>query len=511
MNKAYTKIIAFCFLSALLSACMSVGPDYQRPSHIPFDHRTDYVNAPIAREDDNNNKEQDVRNEPNDKALEIAPVDYASENWWADLNDPILSDMVAKLKRDNLSLKQAGQRIHQMRAIVAQQRGGFAPNLALDSNASRGFSPNALTNERQYSNSFDLGLSTSWQLDLYGRIARSVESAQSNLDASLYDRQALLHSLIAELIRRRVAIATNQNLSDLARQNADNRKSIFDITERRYNLGVSNTKLSDVLLAEENYKSVTSDEIAFQRALQDELYALDVLLGQRPGATDITHSEFSMMPNLPAVKTCMPLSLLDRRPDLRANELRLQAATADIGVAIADLYPSLSLGGSIGFQDNELSDLITADRLVGSILASLTAPIFQGGQIRANIALQKAEMQELAYAYAENILTAIREVESALQADQKLTLEINSLDDALTSLRQAENTAQERYIAGLSPLREVLDIQQRRYQLEQNLISKQQQKWLARIALHLALGGHWDTKKDTDNMSFDQHRGATCP
>ncbi len=480
---------ALAFISVLFLTSCAVGPDYSRPdTKLNDDNR--FINSMLEQDD-------------------IYPI----SEWWKRIDDPILSFYISKLLAENPSLEQAGERVIQAQERLNIERGGFFPTIGADAGATRSFSSinNGIgpLSGRNYVTSYTADLSSSWQIDLFGRIRRSVEAADASFRASLFERQALIHSLIAELLTRRITIAINQRRLDLAKQNVKNRKSTYDLVKNRYNLGVSGSSAADVYLAEENFQTVQSDIHEFERLLANEIYSLDVLLGQLPGTTDPTASKFPLLP--PPLKTpdCLPADLLDRRPDLRASELRLTASTADIGVAVADLYPDLSFGGSIGFSGNELDNLFRADRLAGSLLANVTNRLFEGGRLRANIRLRESFAREQSAVYAENILNAMREVESALKAEKELEREVLSLERSLKALEKAEDISNDRYMRGILSLNDFLDIQQRRYSIEQTLLSAQQQKWNARISLYLALGGDWFSN-EKQAISLDQNAYCTA-
>ena len=459
-----------------LCSC-TLGPDYTRPATSASLHQT-FMNVDKVETRTSN---------------QHSPIN----RWWTTIDDPMLPDYIDTLLAQNLDLKQASERVAQSRARLGMQTGGQYPSIGVNASASRTGSP--VNGNQQYSNTINVNLESSWELDLFGRINRAVESAQASYEASLYDKEALTHSLIAQLVKQRIAIAVDKKLLKLAQNNAKNRKQTLDIISRRYDLGVASAALSDVLLAEENYSTVKTDINEFERRLANDLYGLDILLGQLPGTTSTMEELFPLSSALPSVQTCMPASLLDRRPDLKANELVLKAANADIGIAISDLYPSLNLSGSIGFSGNSGHNLFTADQFVSSIMGALTNRIFQGGALRANIDLQKAEANELAHAYADAVLVAIQEVESNLQAEQKLAKEIQSLSRSSSALNKAKSIVEDRYQRGLTSLRDVLDTQQREYQIQQNLILRQQAKWNTRVALYLALGGDWLSIDKTTN------------
>lgn len=409
--------------------------------------------------------------------------------WWTRIDDPLLAGYVQKLLADNLSLAQASERTIQARENVNIQTGSYFPQISGDVSASRSFTPGAA--KRVFTNNYSAGLDTSWEIDLFGKIRNSAGSARYNFDASLYDLEALKHSLIADLTKRRIGVSVQKRLLDLARQNTENRKSFYALVKRRYDLGAQGVSSSDVFLAEDNYTSVQADIFQFERRLAEESYMLDVLLGEMPGTTDPYATEFPMIVPPLDIPVCLPADLIDRRPDLKAAELRLEARKADIGVAVADLYPSVSLGGSAGFTGDTTNNLFTAEQLAGSILGNIVTRIFEGGRLRANIRLQESEAREMAASYAENILNAVREVETSLKADQELAKELQSTKKSVQALQNAVKISGERYSRGIETLQNLLDTEQRSYLQAQEYILTQQARWNARIDLYLALGGDW--------------------
>ncbi len=468
---------AYIALALFVSAC-TVGPDFVKPN-TPANNSTGFMNELHQ-----------------DASSQSAVKQGTINRWWERIDDPLLASYVEQLLRQNLALKEAGERVVQARERANIARGNNKPSLNVDGTASRSFSPSNTSlfpggNKRIYTTTYGAELNAAWQIDLFGKIRRAVEASDANFKASVYDRHALTHALIAELFNRRVAIAVNQNLLALAQKNAKNRADILKLVRRRYNLGVRQTALADVYLAQENSTNVLADTHQFERLLADQVYQLDVLLGQVPGTTKPQDAHFPLLAPPLDVPLCLPADLLDRRPDLKASELRLKAANADIGVAIADLYPSLSLGASLGFSSNKTSRLFTSDQLAGSILSSLTTRLFEGGKLRANIRLQKSKLRGLIAGYSQDILNAMREVETALKSEQALGLELTSTQLSVEALRKAEQLSQERYLRGILTLKEYLDIQQRRYIAEQGLLAIQQIKWNTRVSLYMALGGDW--------------------
>jgi NodT family efflux transporter outer membrane factor (OMF) lipoprotein len=438
-------------------------------------------------------------------------VNQVMARWWERLEDPVLNDYIETLLANNLSLREASERVIQATERANIQRGGLFPGIAANAQARRSFTPtNSFatqslgvfdTDRRVYNTNLNAELAVSWQADLFGRIRESVKAAEVGMIASQYDREALLHSLLADLVNRRVAVAVTSRLLALAREVGNNQQGIYDLVKRRYDLGTATTRLSDVYLSEENLRTVQTDISLFERQLVAEQYRLDILLGQVPGSTSPSVEGFSLLPPSRDVASCLPIDLLDRRPDLRASGLRVLAAESEISVAMADLYPGLNLGATIGVTGDRAGDLFSSEQLAGSILASITSRLFEGGRLRANIRLQEAEARELSSRYAANALDALREVETALYAEQALQRELAVQEQSLVAIRNAEELSLSRYRQGIEPLRDYLDIQRRRYLIEQTWLRLLQDTWSNRILLYLSLGGDWFDEQGTGNIS----------
>ena len=474
---AHDKI---CKISAVfvltLSAC-SLRPEFSRPDTSA--HNSDlFINAGATN-----------------------PDNHDISRWWERLDDPLLNSYINQLLANNLSLKEATERVIQANERSNIQRGPLLPSIVANGSARRSLSPTnsfATPNvpgvegsQQIYFTNLNAELAVSWQADLFGRIRQSINASEAAFIASQYDRQAIQQSLIADLLNRRVSIAINARLLALAIESSQNQENLYTLVKRRYDLGTRSTQLADVYLAEENFLSVQSDIPVFERQLAAESYRLDTLLGNRPGMTKPLDTDFPILPPPRDVATCLPIDLLDRRPDLRASELRLAAADANIGVAMADLYPAINLGGNIGVSGNQLNNLYKVDYLAGSLLASITSRLFEGGALRANIRLRESEARELSARYASNVLEALREVETALKAEQELEQELILQQQSVEAIRKAEAISESRYRQGIESLREYLETQRRRYLVEQNWLRLQQEKWGNRIALYLALGGDW--------------------
>ncbi|GAB5561767.1 MAG: efflux transporter outer membrane subunit [Synoicihabitans sp.] len=463
----------------LVTGC-AVGPDYKRPptvADLPQEFREFADNPAVA-------------------------IDSSMAPWWQRIEDPEFTADVQTLLADNLSLRAATERVLQAEARLTIQQGGQRPNISVGGSGGRTFNPNPIGNtpERIYADTFAADLNVGWTVDLFGRVSNSIVAGRATFAASLADREALQHALIAELLTRRVSVATNHALVALAEQNVRNRELLFTLVKQRYEMGARGAQLADVYLAEDSVSSVRAEAAEFARILADETYRLDVLLGRQPGATTAAAPKsFPLLAPPPPAPIAFPAELLDRRPDLRASDLRAQAANANLGVAIADLYPQFQITGRLGGSSETIDNLFSYEQMAGSLLAGINQQLFAGGALRANIDLQEAAAREAATNYAAQILEALREVESALQADRRIAKQLSQQTLSLEALRNAERLNRARYRDGLIPLQTYLEIETRRYRTEQSWVRLQQLRWNTRVSLYLALGGDWETNPSTDN------------
>jgi NodT family efflux transporter outer membrane factor (OMF) lipoprotein len=477
-----------CMIGSLILlgiAGCTLGPDYQRPRTPVHDHET-YINAPAP------------------ETLSEVIAGSGVSRWWERMEDDQMAGYVGLLLLQNLRLQEAAARVDQAWAQLRMQRGGWWPVVSGSVSGSRQMIPlsgttftefplpgESNTADHIYVTQWDIGLSARWQLDLFGRVRRGTESAEAFLEASLADAEALTHSLIAEVARTRVRLATLQRQLELSGETVESRWLTLSVVERRYERGVRDASALDVYLARENLSAARADMIELRQQMSAEAYTLDLLLGRTPGSTDPRKVALPILPPPQKPPTGLPAQLLDRRPDLRSAELRLKAATARIGVAIADLYPDLTLSASIGFQNDELRGWFSTSNLAGTLMGDILVRLFEGGRLRANIDLQKAQAEEAAAVYAGQILSALQEVETALSDEAYLAEQLEELDVQRINIRRAEELAWSSYRRGLRPLLDVLDAQRRRYMIEQTYLLAAQSAWNSRIALYLALGGDW--------------------
>jgi NodT family efflux transporter outer membrane factor (OMF) lipoprotein len=302
--------------------------------------------------------------------------------------------------------------------------------------------------------------------------------------------------MIATVIQARIDISTRERRLSIAKANTTSREKTLKIVERRYGEGLVGPV--DVRLARENLEAARALEPNVELSLIRAHYALDVLLGRRPGGGERLPDSLAELPDLEPVPLGLPAALLDRRPDVRRAELALSAANEQIGAKMAQLYPDVTLLASYGANADRWRDIWEHFSETYSATFGLSQPIFSGGRLRAQVDGAEARYVELVADYAGTVLTAMREVEDALVSERLLQEQFKHTALSLEEARAAENLSQERYQRGVDSLLAVLVIERRRRITEEQLTILRGQIWTTRVNLHLALGGDWNDQEQSD-------------
>jgi multidrug efflux system outer membrane protein len=418
---------------------------------------------------------------------EVAP-------WWREFGDETTTELVELALDNNPDLRAAAARVIEAEAALRRAGGARLPQIGYGASASKQQMSFVLPNigRRQIeSTTYGYNLNVSWQADLFGRLKRTQQSAWAGLLAEEAAREAVVHSVVAGVVRARVLVATAAWALDITRQITSSWESTTRTVERRYRAGIAGAV--ELHLARENLASARAAEAVIEGQLEQARLALDVLVGRRPGLAEMLPNTMPQLPALDPVPLGLPAALLDRRPDLRQAELQLSSATYGVGAAIANLYPDLSLTGSVGASADRLNDLTISDGLVYSAIANLVGPLFTGGQRRADVDAAKARADQATAMYAGAVLNALREVEEALVLGESTVESFNLTTERVAEARAADRLAKERYQRGVETLITVLETERRLRLAEQAIITNTADVWNARIDLFLALGGDWGT------------------
>lgn len=421
----------------------------------------------------------------------------AMSPWWQSLDDYVFEDYVEEMMENNYSFMGAYEQMIQAKENYNIARGGFWPEISTDFGANRAIRPsNSLglgfgDSSKIYNTNYNLDVAASWQLDFFGKIKNLTKAARKNYEASKYEVEALKHSLIADLFKSKIAIALYVDLLDLAQENLDDKKSIYQLVRRRYDLGI-NVVINDVYVAKSNVNRAQIDVSNYEKALEAEIYLFESLLGRLPDKFDIYLDDFDLVDVPEEVLACVSVSLVDRRPDLRALRSTLEAANSDVKVAVADLYPDFSISASTGFGGNKSGELFDYKQVASSLTGNITTKIFQGGALRANIRLQKSVLRQNVANYVGGIVDAFREVETLLKNEIELKKEFSATLDTEFLMSSNAEFKERRYQNGIETLQNYLVANEANYNAKRDLLLKWQERWNNRVNLYLALGGDWD-------------------
>jgi len=457
-------MLPFVVWTLFLTGC-AVGPNYKRPS----------INAP-----------ETFRGE-----IEISTNSFASLPWWQVFHDETLQNLIRTALTNNYDLRIAITRVEQARAMAAQARAGFFPQINYAATAARGKNVgggNTPSPTGTIGNVFAADVNASWEIDLWGRIRRLNESARAQFLASEEARRDVMISLIAQVAQNYFQLlALDQQLA-IARQSTNSFGQSLKIFNQRLQGGVASILETSSAEALMDASAATIPELEQQIALQEN--QLSVLLGQNPGAIlrGNTSLEKQMPPEVPSG---LPSVLLERRPDIREAEQQLRSANAEVGVAEANFFPQLNLTGLFGEVSPELSAFTSGGDVAWGIAAGLTGPLFHGGQLRAQYAQARAVRDQFALQYQASVLNAFEEISDALVSREKSASAHLQQSRAVESYKIAVKISMERYRMGSADYYEVLQEQQLLFPAENTLVQFQLNQLVAVVQLYRALGGGW--------------------
>jgi len=455
-------------LTVLLPGCM-VGPDYQPPT---------------------------VDEKVQIQAKEYPELRYEQTNlsrWWNVFNDPILASLINQAQQNNQDIMIALARVKEARASLSATSAGLYPSVDADGTVdwgkqSENVNPLATTEQTQYSLSADAG----WEIDLFGRIRRSIEAATADYQATREDHNDILITIVAETATTYLQVRTLQAQQATAHKNIESQKSMLELTEIRYKYGLA-TYL-DVAQATQVLAGTEADLPVIRNNLAQSITSLGVLLGE---PSDRLRKELQAVQPIPLppaeVAIGIPAERLRQRPDIRKAERQLAAQTARIGVATADLYPSFSLTGTLGFTSLKTSNFFDSNSGVYGIGPSFNWNIFDMGKIRQQIAVEDARTEQALHSYELTMLEAIKEVEDRLLGYHEQRIRMDALKHSVQASRETLNMSTKLYKDGLTSFQDVLDAQRSLLLAESDLDEARGNTSIQLVGLYKALAGGWAT------------------
>ncbi|WP_245337411.1 efflux transporter outer membrane subunit [Shinella sp. HZN7] len=449
----------------LLSGCV-VGPDYQKPE----------TALPAKFSESKATSGENVTLNP----------------WWESFRDKRLNDLVHQGMAENLTVLQALERITAAEANVIVAGAGALPSIGASAEASASgqdgdYLRRTSGRDSSSSKSLTAGASASWLLDFFGQYRRSKEAANASLDAAYDDVNVARLAYLSDLVSSYVNARYYQEALALSRKNLESRRETLKLTNEIKEAGAASSL--DVLQAEGLVNQTLADLPGLETGFHQSANHIATLLGL-PASTitsSLTKGAAQPMPRY-ATRTGIPADLIRNRPDIRAAERRLQAATAQIGVAEADLYPSIELGGSIGATRN-FTSAATGNLTSWSFGPSLTLPIFNGGALKARVKIARSEAEQQYLTWKSTVLNAVEEVENAQAALIRDGQTVAAQRRVVNSYEQTLNLARESYRGGASTILDVLDAERNVATARLQLASAIRQLARDFVALNVAIGG----------------------
>ena len=452
-----------------LSACTTLGPDYEEPEVSWLAEWQTELYGQVQ-----------------------APEQQAATDlyfWWQLFGDPALNSLIETVRSENLSLRSAGLRILEARAALGVADSARFPQsqqvtAGVTSITNRNLDDGDTDSFRNYQAGFGVG----WELDFWGRFRRSIESADASFFASIANQQDVQVLLSAQTATLYYSYLTTQLQIAVARENAELQLRSLEITERLYNSG-QDSEL-DLQQARTQYLSTLASIPALERALVNVRNSLGVLLNRPPGEIPELAELPTDLPDIPPqVISEVPARLLARRPDVRAAAWQIAAQSAQIGVARADYFPSISLFGNINFASDSISG--TPDTATLTVGPTLAWNVFDYGRIRNNVRLQDARLQQAITGYQSTVLQAAREIDDAAIGAVKTYEQREILTASVAAARRSLELATSRYREGYADFQRVIDSQRALLSLAQQELVNRGDHISAVIEFYRAVGGGW--------------------
>ena len=463
----YTHVVLVVIF--ILAGCMKLGPDYQKPG-IGIQVPAGYQYAPTELR----------MPEPDDQ-------------WWRVFNDPELNQLVDEVLKNNLDIKIATAAVLEVRAQLVSTRADRLPNLNLEGEGQRrqrpiiGFAPG-----KSFTTTTDiytLSLPASFEIDLWGRLARAEEAARANLLEAEENRRTVAQTVVAEAITLYLQMESFERATEIAARLVESFRRSLTLVESRYKRGL--TSVLDVRQARRVLAGAEATLPSLRQDLGVTQQALAVLLGRYPETRPPRLQPEDYYKRLDPVPPGLPSELLLRRPDIRAAESQLVALNALVGVAKASRFPRIVLTGTYGYSSEDLDRLFRPENELWSIALGIAQPLFDAGKLQAGQRAAEARYQQGVVAYAKTVLTAFAEVEGTFLTREEQLKRRDYIVRFLHEAREAQRIAESRYEKGLVDFLTVLDTQRTRFQGESDLVGVDFVLLNNRVNLHRALGGGW--------------------
>jgi multidrug efflux system outer membrane protein len=468
MKSSFSKL-QFCCVAVLTVIGCAVGPNYKRPA----------INAPVGFRD---------------ATSQLSTNSLADLPWWAVFKDTNLQQLVCTALTNNYDLRITLTRMDQARALQAQTRSQFLPQVEYNGEATRGrnsFLSTPVPNGGRTTESYLAGFNAVWEIDLWGRVRRMNEAARANYMATQEGRRDVMISLVSGVAKAYFELLELDDQLAIANRTRVSYERTFKLFDDQRAAGLaSSLEVSRAKLA---LRSVTANIPELQRQIALKENEINVLLGRNPGP--VPHTSTLLAEEMPVnIPVGLPSTLLERRPDVREAEQQVRMANAEIGVAVGDFFPRIGLTTFYGGVSSDLNSLTSTSANTWSLAASTAGPLFTGGRLTARYRQAKAAREESKLHYQQTALSAFREVSDALISHVRFDEERVEQAQAVSAGRDAVELATTRYKEGKASYYEVLEAQQQLFPAENTLSRIEASRRIAVIQLYKSLGGGWSDK-----------------
>jgi multidrug efflux system outer membrane protein len=419
--------------------------------------------------------------------------------WWRAFDDDKLQRLVDQALAANQDLRIATARVREARALHTQAVADELPVVTGNAGYTKSLTsvdatPFPLTREQRELELFNLGFDATWELDIFGGVRRSIQAAGAEVSVAQANRQDVLVTIIAEVARNYFELRGAQHQLDVATKNAQNQRETLDVTVAKFGAGLA-TEL-DAAQARAQLNATLAAIPPIEGAIKHAIYRLGVLVGQQPTALEPDLTQPKPIPALPALVTIGdPAALLRRRPDVRAAEGALAAATARIGVQTASLFPRVFFNGNLGFNANTIDRIGQPGTDTYSFGPQITWAALDLGHVLARIHAAHANADAQLASYEKTVLTALEETENALVDFGREQVRRNYLRKSADSAVAATALARQRYIGGIADFLPVLDAERTQLEIEAQLAQSETRTATSLVALYKALGGGWESEQ----------------
>ncbi|MFI4901794.1 MAG: efflux transporter outer membrane subunit [Burkholderiales bacterium] len=458
-------IRVLCIVLATPLAACNVGPDYERPSAVV---------TPVYKE--------------SGEWKTATPVDqFPRGEWWRIYGDADLDRLETDATQTNQTIAIAEANYREAKTLVDQARAGLFPAVGLGVAASRGNNTSVATSSVR--NSTSASIDATWEIDLWGHVRRAVEASEANATASAADLESARLSIQAQLAIAYFTLRVSDSGQRLLDRTVDAYQQSLTLTTNRYNAGV--VARADVVQAQTQLKSAQAQAVDNRATRAQFEHAIAVLTGRAPAQFSLAVANDLPVPS--DVPPGVPSQLLERRPDIAAAERRMAAANAQIGVATAAFYPTISLSASGGAASSDLAHLLSLSNRFWSVGANLAEPLFDAGLRRAQRDQTIAQYDAAVANYRQTVLGGFQEVEDNLSTLAVLKDEATIQSQAVDAARLALELVTNQYKAGIVDFLNVVAAQTVLFNNERTLVLLRGRQWQANVTLVKALGGGWST------------------